>query len=168
MGVTAYLTTDLASIPLMWIIPLALYLLSFILAFSAHAIAIVRSREPAAALSDRAPGAGHERRVCSPIVDSPASARVFRRVAGMPWCAGPHASAGAALVVVLRDHRPGGAMGGIWTALVAPLVFDRVVEYPLAMVLACLVAPGFAVRHDRTKQKGPNVGPAVRGSRVLV
>jgi hypothetical protein len=34
LGVTTYLTTDLAPVPLLWIIPLALYLLSFILAFS--------------------------------------------------------------------------------------------------------------------------------------
>ncbi len=31
MGVTTYLTTDLAAIPLLWVIPLAIYLLSFIL-----------------------------------------------------------------------------------------------------------------------------------------
>ena len=34
MGVTTYLTTDLAAIPLLWVIPLAIYLLSFILAFA--------------------------------------------------------------------------------------------------------------------------------------
>ena len=41
MGVTTYLTTDLAAIPLLWVIPLAIYLLSFILAFAqfgAHAV----------------------------------------------------------------------------------------------------------------------------------
>src|SRR5439155_17454910 len=34
LGVTAHITTDLAPIPLLWVIPLALYLLSFILVFS--------------------------------------------------------------------------------------------------------------------------------------
>src|SRR5262249_7110097 len=34
LGVTAYLTADIAAIPLLWVIPLALYLLSFILAFA--------------------------------------------------------------------------------------------------------------------------------------
>ena len=43
MGVTTYLTTDLAAIPLLWVIPLALYLLSFILAF-AHSGAPCSSR----------------------------------------------------------------------------------------------------------------------------
>ena len=34
LSVTTYLTTDLAAIPLLWIIPLALYLLTFIIAFA--------------------------------------------------------------------------------------------------------------------------------------
>jgi hypothetical protein len=34
LGVTAYMTTDIAPIPLIWIVPLTLYLLSFILVFS--------------------------------------------------------------------------------------------------------------------------------------
>ena len=36
LGATAYITTDLASIPLLWVIPLALYLLSLVLAFSTY------------------------------------------------------------------------------------------------------------------------------------
>src|SRR5262249_44369338 len=34
LGVTTYLSTDIAAVPLMWIVPLALYLLTFVLAFS--------------------------------------------------------------------------------------------------------------------------------------
>ena len=34
LGVTTYLTTDIAAIPFIWIIPLALYLLTFILVFA--------------------------------------------------------------------------------------------------------------------------------------
>src|SRR5207244_12197301 len=42
MGVTTYLTTDLAAVPLLWVIPLALYLLSFIVAFAGSAAGLVR------------------------------------------------------------------------------------------------------------------------------
>ena len=42
MGVTAYLTTDLAAIPLLWVIPLAIYLLSFVLAFARPTGRVVR------------------------------------------------------------------------------------------------------------------------------
>jgi hypothetical protein len=38
LGYTTYITTDIASMPLFWVIPLALYLLSFILAFAKHQI----------------------------------------------------------------------------------------------------------------------------------
>src|SRR5262249_10834201 len=34
LGMTTYLTTDIAAIPLLWAIPLALYLLTFILTFA--------------------------------------------------------------------------------------------------------------------------------------
>ena len=50
MGVTTYLTTDLASIPLIWIIPLALYLLSFILAFAQSTAGVVRAATRVASL----------------------------------------------------------------------------------------------------------------------
>ena len=36
----------------------------------------------------------------------------------------------------------GGVLGGVFNALVAPLVFATVVEYPLTLVLAYLLAPG--------------------------
>ena len=38
LGVTMYLTTDIAAIPLLWVIPLALYLLTFILTFARRPI----------------------------------------------------------------------------------------------------------------------------------
>jgi len=43
LGVTSYITTDLASAPLLWVLPLALYLLSFILAFSKYLIELERA-----------------------------------------------------------------------------------------------------------------------------
>src|SRR6185437_7380906 len=42
MGVTSYLTTDLAPMPMLWVIPLALYLLSFIVAFAGPDATAVR------------------------------------------------------------------------------------------------------------------------------
>ena len=33
LGVTTYVTTDIAALPLLWVLPLAIYLLSFIIAF---------------------------------------------------------------------------------------------------------------------------------------
>jgi hypothetical protein len=36
----------------------------------------------------------------------------------------------------------GGVLGGVFNALVAPVAFDTVIEYPLVIVLACLFLPG--------------------------
>ena len=55
MGVTTYLTTDLASMPLLWIIPLALYLLSFILAFAGSAAGVGPARRAGASRSASCP-----------------------------------------------------------------------------------------------------------------
>src|SRR5207248_10691548 len=38
LGVTTYISTDIASLPLLWVIPLALYLLTLILAFARRQI----------------------------------------------------------------------------------------------------------------------------------
>ena len=67
LGVTAYLTTDMASIPLFWTIPLALYLLSFHSRLRAVGTTARPRRHLVASLHRAADlGAGHERRVRSP------------------------------------------------------------------------------------------------------
>ena len=38
LGVTTYITTDIASAPFLWVVPLALYLLSFIIVFARRPI----------------------------------------------------------------------------------------------------------------------------------
>ena len=38
LGVTTYLSSDVAVVPLLWVIPLAIYLLTFVLAFARHQI----------------------------------------------------------------------------------------------------------------------------------
>ena len=39
LAVTSYVSTDIAAVPLLWIVPLALYLLTFALAFGRHSAA---------------------------------------------------------------------------------------------------------------------------------
>ena len=141
LGVTAYLTTDMASVPLAWIIPLALYLLSFILAFARSAAAFVRLAT-----------------MSLPFLIVPLVLVMSAGFVHLYWIplhliaffAGSLACHGA-----LAQMRPeterlslfyvtialGGLLGGIWTAIAAPILFDRVVEYPLAIVLSCLAAP---------------------------
>ena len=56
----------------------------------------------------------------------------------------------------------GGLLGGIFNALVAPVIFDRVVEYPLALVLACLVAPGLEGRAEAFERREGLAGRPAR------
>jgi len=145
LGVTSYLTVDLAPIPLLWSLPLSLYLISFILAF--------------------APGARNERRqrvavLALPIVALVLSIALVLEAHDPLWLLLPLHLAGffvAALAChgeLARDRPParsltefyiwvavGGALGGLFNALLAPSLFDSLLEYPLLIVLACLCLP---------------------------
>jgi hypothetical protein len=139
LGVTTYLTTDLAPVPLFWIIPLALYLLSFILAF---ARTTARMAGAAQALFPFllvpwvlivSAGFAHTAWV-------PLHLAVF--FVGALACHGALAHArppAADATVFYLTVAVGGLLGGVFNAIVAPILFNRIVEYPLAVLLGCLV-----------------------------
>ena len=142
MGVTTYLTTDLAAIPLFWTIPLALYLLSFILAFAESGQSVVRAATrllpfvimPLVLVMS----AGFPHAIWIPL-------HLLGFVIGSLACHGALAKSRPAArhaTTFYLTVATGGLLGGVFTAIVAPIIFNRVVEYPLALVLACLVAPG--------------------------
>ena len=69
----------------------------------------------------------------------------------------------------------GGALGGTFNALVAPLAFDSILEYPLAIALACMLRP--ALRPEERGLRWTDIalpavfaGPAlgVRRGRALI
>ena len=145
LGLTTYLTTDIAPIPLFWAIPLSLYLLSFIIVFSPGSRALALHRGMVLAL---------------PWVAVALLSLLLFEVRDPLWLVMPVHLAGlfvAAMVChgELARDRPvatsltvfyllvalGGALGGISTAIVAPVVFNSLLEYPLAIVLACLCLP---------------------------
>jgi hypothetical protein len=146
MGVTTYLTTDLAAIPLFWTIPLALYLLSFIVAFARSGTWAVGAATwllpyvimPLVLVMS----AGFAHAAWIPL-------HLLAFFLGSVACHGalvrarPSAQQASPFYVTVAA---GGLLGGIFTALLAPVVFNRVIEYPLAVVLASLVAPGIEAR----------------------
>jgi len=161
LGVTMYLTTDIAPIPLLWVIPLAIYLLTFILVFARRTILphrlMVRSL---------------------PVVALVLIFLLFAEDMKPPiWLLIPlHLLMlfTAAMVChgeLARDRPPparltefylwlalGGFLGGIFNGIIAPLVFRRVVEYPLAIILACLLRPPIISTRgepDRVSDRGP-------------
>lgn len=143
LGVTTYLTTDVAPFPLLWVLPLALYLLTFILVFARRPVATSQWLE---------------RAVCGLAIvliatfltgmRQPPSLYVIMHLAFFFL---------AALIChsTLAKDRPapehlteyylcmsfGGVLGGIFNALLAPILFPTVLEYPLVAVLACALRP---------------------------
>jgi hypothetical protein len=142
LGVTMYLTTDIAAIPLLWVIPLALYLLTFILTFARRPIFphswMVRALPMAAVMLALVLNIAS---VAQPAF-LPLHLVVFFLAAMV--CHGELVQCRPSqehLTAFFLAMSCGGVLGGLFNALIAPRVFDRIAEYPLALVLACLVLP---------------------------
>jgi hypothetical protein len=141
LGVTTFLSSDIAAVPLLWVIPLGLYLLTFILAFARRQFlsqTVLRRALPIAVV---------------PLVVA------FTAQASQPIWLLMLLHLIAFFVASLLCHgalaadRPdtkhltefylwlsvGGVLGGAFNALLTPLVFTSVAEYPLALVVACWV-----------------------------
>jgi hypothetical protein len=155
-ALTVHITTDVASAPLLWVIPLALYLLTFVLVFRdnpfvsrdsllfLHLVALVVALITLSQTS-------HD----SWFVTSSTGVAVFFTTAMVA-----HRT--------LYEARPapryltefylwmsfGGALGGMFTALVAPKLFSQIFEYPLLLALSIACRPGaFELPVDREKRK---------------
>ena len=144
LGVTTHIATDVASMPLIWIIPLSLYLLTFILAFANRQILSQRFATlltPAAVI-----GLGFIVLLKAPIsvwaviglhlaVFFLIAFTCHRRLA----LARPPVNNLANFYLCISI---GGVLGGILNALVAPVVFPTPLEYPLMTIAACFALPG--------------------------
>jgi hypothetical protein len=141
LGVTSHIVTDVVSAPLLWVIPLALYLLSFVIVFARHPV--LKNSWMVRALPYSFILIAITYSVPMPfLLDLPLHLLAFF-VAAMV-CHG-----------VLARRRPevghltefylcmslGGVLGGLFNAILAPVFFDSIYEYPLALVLACLLVP---------------------------
>ena len=145
VAVTAHMSTDIGSAPLVWVVPLALYLLSFPLAFREQAQAsddrmvCVQFWSGALvlvsiALGARGPMSGLIM-LSFHLVFFFASALVCHRAL---YRSRPH---GAQLTVFYLCLSFGGMIGGLFAGLVAPLIFSSLAEYPMLVVAAFACAP---------------------------
>jgi hypothetical protein len=143
MGVTTYLSTDIASLPLLWVVPLSLYLVTLIVVFARRRLLKQRLVEMAL------PGVAlvfalvYLSGATQPALFIALLHLLLFFVAAL-MCHGRLADdrpAPARLAEYYLWMSVGGALGGLFNALVAPVVFERVVEYPLAIVLACALLP---------------------------
>lgn len=141
LAVTSYMSTDIAPVPLLWIVPLALYLLTFALAFGRRSTAVHRVA-----------------RLLFPLAVVPLAIFMIAGVQSpLVTIVSLHllAFGGVALYChsQLAHDRPtplyltefyfwlslGGMFGGLFNTLVAPLLFNSILEYPLIVALACLL-----------------------------
>lgn len=144
LGVTTYFTIDLAPIPLLWVIPLAIYLLSFILVFSKKTFlphSIMIKALPMAVLV----------LVVLMLLDSKRPLWFLLSVHLLTFfviamvCHGELARSRPSTRHLTEFYlwmSVGGVLGGLFNALVAPALFNTLVEYPLIIVVACLLRPG--------------------------
>lgn len=155
LGVTQHLTTDVASVPLLWVLPLALYLLSYVLAYSGP-------RWGSSRLWGRVLPFGVIPLVMVFLADAQQPIGLL-----LPLHLGTFFAASMMCHRRLAEDRPaasrltgyylclslGGVLGGAATALLAPAIFDRIAEYPLAIGAACLLRPQMdESRHVRARR----------------
>lgn len=144
LSTTTHLTTDIVAMPLLWALPLGLYLLSFVVAFAA-------GRRIADFIT-----------VLAPLIILIAGGLAFSSGTQNPFFS---ATLGLFLlfVVAVALHsqlfrlRPavghltrfylamsfGGMLGGLFCAIIAPLVFDWAYEHPLLVLAAALLVPQY-------------------------
>ena len=146
LSTSTHLTTDIVAIPLLWVLPLGLYLLSFVVAFAA-------GRKVADFIT-----------LIAPVIILIAGGLAFKSGTGDPFFAATLGLlllfvAAVALHTQMFRLRPavghltrfylamslGGMLGGLFCAIVAPLVFDWAYEHPLLIVAAALLVPQVAL-----------------------
>ncbi|MFO0864780.1 MAG: hypothetical protein U0744_09030 [Gemmataceae bacterium] len=145
LGVTSYVSTDLSPFPLLWIIPLALYLITFILVFMKR-----WTEEPHQAVL-----------YIQPILLATMAYFVAaRNFTGNPFWATVFCFGGFFVATLtchgeLAKDRPGprhltefflwmsfgGMVGGMFNGIFAPLLFTGVAEYPLAIIACAALRP---------------------------
>jgi hypothetical protein len=143
LSVTTYLTTDIAAVPLLWVVPLALYLMTFVLAFAR------RNLVPFELLARGMPLmliVGMLLLLTG--VNDPPGVVVVLHLLLLFWvglvCHGRLAQDRpdpACLTEFYLITSIGGALGGLFNALVAPLIFASIAEYPLVLAMAGLLLP---------------------------
>jgi len=186
LSVTTYISTDISAIPLLWIIPLSLYLLTFILTFARHPLLphplMVKVAPFALAILTFVLAAKQDE--TSWLLISIHLLVFFIVALGCHGELARERPAARHLTEFYFWLSLGGALGGIFNALIAPLVFKDVVEYPLTLVLAGLLllqaAPSTPKprherrqirqqkrRQDKQQQAEPGAGLDLRDPRVM-
>ena len=170
LAVTNHILLNLASVPFLWIIPLAVYLITFMVAFGRriHLSPALLSRIAPIVLLLLFPFVAASHTVDARYMWYLVGAHILILLIGALLC---HTA--------LAARRPdpqhltefyflvalGGALGGVFTAVIAPFIFNTVVEYPL---LVALIAFFRETGESDTRIKGGDLMfPAALGFLVI-
>ena len=165
VAVTSFITTDIAAAPLLWVIPLAIYLATF--------VAVFRERPwfDHAAVTRLAPTAAAPVAVTLLGIIKPhwLAAIGFNLLAFVILTLACHGElyrrrpAAARLTEFYLCISAGGAIGGAFAGLVAPYLFDNIYEYPILIAGALLALPGVFAGGAPTflRQTGPLIAAAM-------
>jgi hypothetical protein len=155
LGVTSHITTNLAPVPLLWVLPLAIYLLTFVLVFAK------RPPIPQAAMVRTYPLA------LMALIMLSISGILKTGALGIVVHLSVFFIAAMACHGELARRRPaakhltefyllmsvGGVLGGMFNAVVAPMAFNTLAEYPLILAVACLALPNAKNAEHRGKAR---------------
>jgi spermidine synthase len=163
MATTNELCRDMASVPFLWIVPLAIYLLTFVLCFGSELLYQRAVFVPLSILSLVGVGWGPE------LVDRYAPALVFSAAVPLEvvffsfalfcGCSVAHGELyrirppSEQLTAFYLWVSAGGAAGGLFVGVAAPLLFSDFYELPLAWAL-CWALFGLICRRDRERGLG--------------
>jgi hypothetical protein len=144
IAVTSYITTDVAAAPLLWVMPLALYLLTFVAVFRdrpwlKHETVARLAPIAMAPLAIGLLGGDKKFWLAMIILNIVAFALLALLCHGELYRRRP---APARLTEFYLWCSLGGVIGGVFAALVAPAIFNRIYEYPILVAAAALVLPG--------------------------
>ncbi|MBL4615074.1 MAG: fused MFS/spermidine synthase [Magnetovibrio sp.] len=154
LGITTHITTDVAAVPLLWVVPLALYLLTFIIVFARHPLVTSNSALKLLLIGLVLFG----------------GVWLWRDPSGQ-WLIWVLALLAVFFITVLSCHaelaqlKPhkawltefylwmavGGVLGGMFNALAAPLLFQGATEFALMMgVAVALILAARSVGRDES------------------
>lgn len=164
-GVTTHISTDVFSAPMIWVLPLGAYLMTFVIAFS---------RKPIVSLSTLTQ---LQLLVVPFAIGLLITHNLMMRLSWPALAFHVFAFSVVALLchTLLAQKRPensrkhltefylmmsiGGALGGVLNAFIIPYTLDRLIEYPLLMILSLLVNP--SLRQKLTKSGKVVIGASL-------
>ncbi len=161
LAVTRYITTDIASVPLLWILPLGLYLATFVHAFARRPVV---SQPFLARLVAPALIALMMLYLLNRTVLVFGLAHLFVFVLAALYLHGELARLRPAVAHLTRFYlliSTGGLLGGTSVALVAPVVFADVYEYPIALALVAALLPAWPMTLRRIHYIAAGIALAV-------